>query len=162
MFLQKDKEMKDIVKEWGMQDDELFASSQLLRPYKKGKPLDKKIDKKEIYEMQYKFKGDLKKMLGDTTKFPNELIFIGRNMNLVRSINKRCGSQVNRINIMANQAVKGMRIKNYTYQQYFYLFIFRLRLFGSSAIYSLLSFYYKIFKGQGLEDILDKNIKEMT
>lgn len=55
-----------------------------------------------------KFKEDFRKMLGDTSKFPDELIFIGRNMNLVRSINKRCGSPVNRINIMAKYSVKGL------------------------------------------------------
>jgi len=51
-------------------------------------------------------------MMGDTSKFPNELIFINRNMNLVRSINKRMGSKINRINIMANYSVKGLNEKN--------------------------------------------------
>lgn len=46
-------------------------------------------------------------MLSDANKFPDELLFIGRNMNLVRSLNKSMGSSVNRINVMANYAVKG-------------------------------------------------------
>lgn len=46
-------------------------------------------------------------MMQDTTKFPDELIFIGRNMNLVRSLNKKLGSPVNRVNVMAKYAVKG-------------------------------------------------------
>jgi aarF domain-containing kinase len=46
-------------------------------------------------------------MLGDTNKLPKDLLYINRNMNLVRSINKRMGSKVNRINVMVKCAVKG-------------------------------------------------------
>ena len=82
-----------------------------MRPYKKGRDINKQnnVSRKEIYEMQLKFKDELRKMLGDTNKFPDDLIFIGRNMNLVRSINKHCGSAVNRINIMAKYSVKGAK-----------------------------------------------------
>lgn len=31
--------MKSIVKEWGIGDEELFASMQLMRPYNKHKPI---------------------------------------------------------------------------------------------------------------------------
>jgi len=51
-------------------------------------------------------------MLGDTTKFPEELVFIGRNMNLVRSINKKMGSVINRINVMVKYAVQGLNYEN--------------------------------------------------
>jgi len=61
-----------------------------------------------VYELQIKFKGDFRKMLGDTSKFPKDLLYINRNMNLVRSINKRLGSKVNRINLMAKYSVKGL------------------------------------------------------
>lgn len=73
-----------------------------------------KITKNDIYDLQMKFKGEFKKMLGDTNKFPKDLIYVNRNMNLVRSINKRLGSQVNRINLMAKYSVKGLHEKNDT------------------------------------------------
>lgn len=66
------------------------------------------ITKQDVYELQLKFKGDFRKMLGDTNKFPKDLLYINRNMNLVRSINKRLGSKVNRINLMAKYSVKGL------------------------------------------------------
>lgn len=47
-------------------------------------------------------------MMSDMNKFPKELMFVGRNMNLVRSLNKRIGSVINRINIMAKYAVIGL------------------------------------------------------
>ncbi len=55
--------------------------------------------------MQIKFKNESKKLLQETAKFPKELIFVGRNMNLVRSLNKKCGSEINRVNILAEHAV---------------------------------------------------------
>lgn len=50
-------------------------------------------------------KKDLKRMLGNTELLPAALLFIGRNMNLVRSINKDLNSPVNRIHLMASKAV---------------------------------------------------------
>ena len=46
--------------------------------------------------------------MSDSNKFPDELIFVNRNMNLIRSINKRLGSIVNRINVMAKYANIGL------------------------------------------------------
>lgn len=84
-----------------------------------------------------KFKGDFKKMLGDTSKFPEDLLFISRNMNLVRSINKRLGSRVNRINLMAKYAVKGLNEESNTLRERLSVMWFRARLMLSSVIYSL-------------------------
>jgi aarF domain-containing kinase len=52
----------------------------------------------------------------DAHKLPKEIVFLGkmsefikgRNMNLVRAINKSYGSIVNRVNVMAKYAVKGL------------------------------------------------------
>lgn len=68
-------------------------------------PVKKIPTKDEVFELQMKFKKDLKKMLKDTSIFPEELIYIGRNINLVRSINKKCGSLVNRVNVMAKYSI---------------------------------------------------------
>ena len=55
-----------------------------------------------------KLKNDLKRLLGDTELLPPALLFVGRNMNLVRSINKELKSPVNRIHVMAEKAVVGL------------------------------------------------------
>jgi ABC-type enterochelin transport system substrate-binding protein len=45
-------------------------------------------------------------MLRDTfDKLPLELMFVGRNMNIIRYINKYFDSKVNRTNVMAYYAV---------------------------------------------------------
>jgi hypothetical protein len=53
---------------------------------------------------QAKAKERIRHILSDTNKTPLELIFVGRNMNITRAINKELGSPVNRLNIMARLA----------------------------------------------------------
>ena len=54
-------------------------------------------------------KDDIRKMMKEV---PTELLFVNRNMNLVRSVNKKCGSLVNRINVMARYASMGYKVEN--------------------------------------------------
>lgn len=114
IFLQNMHMVKTIISNWGMSDEQYFASATLMRPITKGKPISQGYSNKELYELQLKFKEDFRKLLGDTSKFPSELIFIGRNMNLVRSINKYMGSVVNRINIMAEYSVQGQHYRDHS------------------------------------------------
>lgn len=60
--------------------------------------------------MQLEMKGKIKEMMNDTINFPKELIFIGRNMNLVRSLNKHYGGIADRIPITAKAAYYGTTI----------------------------------------------------
>lgn len=62
----------------------------------------------DAYEIQMKLKTTLKDFLINSELLPKELIFIGRNMTIVRANNKTLGSPVNRINRMARWAVVGL------------------------------------------------------
>jgi aarF domain-containing kinase len=101
-----------ICQEWGISDPEMFASATLMKPYKSRTALHidshQKFSLQDAYEMQMALKERIKKFLSDTELIPRELIFVGRNMNIVRSLNRELGSPVNRINIMGNWAVKGL------------------------------------------------------
>jgi aarF domain-containing kinase len=99
--------MKEIVSLWGINNEEVFASMQLMRPYKASKPVSEALTPDEIMGMQLRMKDDVRKLMKEADKFPQELLFVNRNMNLVRSVNKKCGSLVNRINVMARYASKG-------------------------------------------------------
>lgn len=68
-----------------------FAGMQLMRPYSKNKMVNEKVNKKDVIASQLKLKSEIKDMMKDTQNFPKELLFIGRNMNLVRSLNKFYG-----------------------------------------------------------------------
>lgn len=48
LFLQDTPKLKEIATEWGVLDEETFASSILMRPYKKNKPLTQDITKEEV------------------------------------------------------------------------------------------------------------------
>ena len=62
--------------------------------------------------MQQQLKVKMKEMMDDTINFPKELIFISRNMNLVRSLNKFHGGIADRIPIMAKAANYGTKISH--------------------------------------------------
>lgn len=100
--------IKDIVTSWGINNPDIFASATLMRPYtggdnstlnelrREGKGRDQA---ERAFEMQVKARDGIKQILGDETKWPRELIFIGRNLRIVQGNNQFLGSPVNRIKI---------------------------------------------------------------
>ena len=109
---------------------------QLMRPYRHAKPIHlHQLSKEEVFEMQMKMKNDVREVLKQANLFPSDLLFVNRNMNLVRSVNKKCGSLINRINLMAKVASKGSD-QHSRFEELF----FSLRLLLSSVIYSTVSF----------------------
>ena len=57
-------------------------------------------------------KGRIRELMKDTINFPKELIYISRNMNLVRSLNKFYGGIADRIPIMAKAANFGTSLEH--------------------------------------------------
>jgi aarF domain-containing kinase len=101
--------MKEITHKWGIREHEMFASNTLMKPFSKGKPANiREMTQDDVMKMQLKLKNDVKNLMYDAHKLPKEIVFLGRNMNLVRSINKSYGGIVNRVNVMAKYAVKGL------------------------------------------------------
>ncbi|KAJ3333151.1 hypothetical protein HDU76_011068 [Blyttiomyces sp. JEL0837] len=105
LLFEKDK-VEQIAKSWGIRDVDLFASGTLQRPWKRARRLNLtgKVDMAEMYEFQLNAKERAQQYLSDTDRVPRELLFIGKNLNLLRSNNKLYGSPVNRINLMASAA----------------------------------------------------------
>ncbi|CAD8051035.1 unnamed protein product [Paramecium primaurelia] len=66
----------------------------------------------DVKKLQLKMKEEIKEMMKQTDLFPKDLIFVNRNMNLFRSFNKRCGSAINKINIMVRYTQKGTQQLN--------------------------------------------------
>lgn len=98
-------ELDKISSAWGLPDVSLFATATLARPWKKmSRPYLEKASMSDAFAMHTKAKGRLVEFLKNSDKIPKELIFIGRNLNCIRGINKELGSVVNRINIMAKWA----------------------------------------------------------
>jgi aarF domain-containing kinase len=153
--------LSKITKSWGIGDMQMFASATLQRPWKPGQILHvgQSYSMKDIYEMQVSAKERVVQFLSDTKLIPQELIFIGRNLNLIRSNNKSMGSPVNRIAIMASTA---SRNTSHTFSFWKFQFV---------LIALSLRFYYTIFKSwilrqfgaayKNFEEQMDENIQQV-
>ncbi|KAF9954886.1 hypothetical protein BGZ70_010431 [Mortierella alpina] len=112
LFLLDKKTIMDICTLWGVGDSQMLANATLLKPYDMNRSPSitpsTNTSVLDAYEIQMKLKTSLKDFLINSELLPKELIFIGRNMTIVRSINKTLGSPVNRINRMARWAVVGL------------------------------------------------------
>jgi aarF domain-containing kinase len=90
------KKLKEIVSTWGVNNAEIFASATLMRPYEGGDRtvsnriagISKAEKRKRQYEMQQAMRKGVKEILSDETKWPKELIFVGRNFRIVSPASK--------------------------------------------------------------------------
>ncbi|KAI5921128.1 ABC1 family-domain-containing protein [Camillea tinctor] len=103
----------DITRQWGIRAPDLFASATLMRPYEGGDSSTRDHILRELpgntpaerhYAAQQRMKQGIREILADEDKWPQELIFIGRNMRIVQGNNQFLGSPVNRIKMMGNWA----------------------------------------------------------
>ena len=99
--------MEEICNIWGIKFAEQFAGAQMMRPYNSKKMITEKVEKKDVIKLQAEMKDKLREMMKQSQNFPRELIFVGRNMNLVRSLNKHHGGVADRITILAKSAYIG-------------------------------------------------------
>jgi aarF domain-containing kinase len=153
--------MEKIAKEWGIRDIQMFASATIQRPWKPGRAVHvgRGYSMEDLYEMQTEAKDRVKHFLSDTKKVPEELVFIGRNLNLIRSNNKALDAPVNRITIMADIAAKNadFGFRKWTFHltlwfmtMHFYLsqWVTRIRhLFG--------------LKANNYEEVLDRKVEKL-
>lgn len=157
--------LREVVKEWGVNNAEIFASATLMKPYEGGdSTIGKKLNaisnikdkQKRQYEMQQAMRKGIKEILADEKKWPKELIFIGRNMRIVQGNNQYLGSPVNRIKITGSWASKALtEDQNLTFRE-------RVRFYGSHLLFKTvllttdLYFYYAKIKqwlgrGKGMD-----------
>ncbi|KAI8851825.1 ABC1 family-domain-containing protein [Chytridium lagenaria] len=100
--------LEDITKQWGIRDIQAFASGTLPKtPSISVRWVGWGYERaRQVRHCQLILDSNLLQFLADTDKVPKELVFIGRNLNIIRSNNKVLGSPVNRINITARYAVQ--------------------------------------------------------
>lgn len=164
LFMLDIPRMTEICEKWGIHDANMFASITLQRPFSGKKAVDQEIDVKEMYEMQAHMKERIKHFLSDQELFPRELIFISRNMNIVRANNKAVGSPVNRLNVMARWAVQCTNEKGSWLSWRSILFETTLLLMNVGFwLVRVRDQFNRLFFGsnaKGLEDILDERMKD--
>ncbi|KAB8237041.1 ABC1 kinase family protein [Aspergillus alliaceus] len=165
----------DVVKQWGVTNPDIFASATLMRPYQGGdlstqqhfEGLSKKDRAQRHYEAQQAARKGIRQILGDETKWPKELIFIGRNLRIVQANNQFLGSPVNRIKITGTWASRALvespdlpineKIRNYGRH-----LLFRLVLFTSDIYFYFTKVRQFLRLGGGMEDSLEAQMQTMA
>ena len=182
--------MNRICKSWGIQDSNMFASITLQKPFSPDKAVhlgQANVNMQDIYELQVSVKERIKDFLKDQALFPRELIFVSRNMNIVRANNKALGSPVNRINVMARWALRGLskqgskqkltsddvdasitqKMRGYLYSTW-RLWVFDCTLMAMSISFWLVRLRDRTNKllygsdSQGFEEVLDQKLKDQV
>ena len=161
--------------DWGINAPDIFASATLMRPYEGGdgktlneiRNMSKKEKQQQQFEMQQKMKSGVRDILANQEKFPQELIFIGRNLRIVQGNNQFLGSPVNRIKITGLWASRALaESKDATWRE-------RWREYGRHVLFRtvLLTtdvwFYWtklKQFLGlsKGMDDEIEESMRKMA
>lgn len=170
------KTLGEIVHSWGINNADMFASATLMRPYTGGdnttsdeirKGLSGKEKAERYFEMQQKMRKGIRDVLGDEKKWPQELIFIGRNMRIVQGNNQYLGSPVNRIKITGNWASRslvdspdlpfGEKAKNFGRHM-----IFKFVIFSSDVVFYTSKIKQLLGLGGGMEDDMEAQMKHIA
>ncbi|OAX77412.1 hypothetical protein ACJ72_08289 [Emergomyces africanus] len=167
--------LHNIVRGWGVENIDIFASATLLQPYRGGDlstsrglgGLSKKEKAQRHYQMQQAMRQAARDILGDETKWPRELIFIGRNFRIVQANNQFLGSPVNRIKITGIWASRALmespdltftdKLRN-TGQH----IVFKLVLLGSDIWFYVSKIRQFLGWGRGMEDDLEAQMQNMA
>jgi len=159
MFSMNIDRLTEICKSWGISDVDMFATATLIKPFTTKQGVKRNLTQKDIYDMHMNAKEKAKTLLYDSARLPQELVFVGRNMNIVRANNKDAGSVCNRINILANHAASGAWGHLGTWR----ILVFHMNRFLSSLTYELVQFWRRLnlvfgFEVGGFEDVLDQTL----
>ncbi|KAJ6015217.1 hypothetical protein N7540_009808 [Penicillium herquei] len=167
--------LAEIARSWGINNPDIFASATLMRPYRGGdmstqrhiEGLSKSERQERHYEMQQAARKAIREMLGDETKWPQELIFIGRNLRIVQGNNQFLGSPVNRLKITATWASRALaespdlplleKIRNMGRH-----FVFRVVLFTSDVFFYFTKVRQLLRLGGGMEDDIEAQMQGMA
>lgn len=161
--------------EWGINAPDIFASATLMRPYEGGdgktineiRNMSKKERQQQQFEMQQKMKSGIRDVLSNQEKFPQELIFIGRNLRIVQGNNQFLGSPVNRIKITGLWASRALaESKDATWQERWKEYG-RHVLFRTVLLTTDVWFYWTKLKqllglGKGMDDEIEESMRKMA
>lgn len=107
LFTRDFDSLQRVVRDWGIEDAEMFASLQAQKPFDAlNAGQYGEVTREEVREMQKKAHARAKEMLRDTRRIPKELIMVGRSLDILRGVNRLYGSPVNRMNMFVKSAVE--------------------------------------------------------
>ena len=129
--------------------------------------MSKKEQRERQFEMQQHMRKGIRDILANQDKFPQELIFIGRNLRIVQGNNQFLGSPVNRVKITGywasraltedRDATVGQRWKEYGRH-----LLFRFVLFGTDIWFYYAKLRQVLGIGKGMDDDIEESMKKMA
>jgi aarF domain-containing kinase len=168
--------IQEIATSWGVGHADIFASATLMRPYQGGdnsvanelkKGWKGKDQAERAFEMQSRGRDAIRLMLADDKKWPQELIFIGRNLRIVQGNNQFLGSPVNRIKITGLWASRALtESPDLKYSERWKNWVKHLR-FRCVLVLTDFAFFWSRVKqltgfGRGMEDDIEDRMKAMA
>ncbi|CAF3498876.1 unnamed protein product [Fusarium graminearum] len=170
------KTISRVTDAWGIKAADLFASATLLRPYEGGdgrtrngimKGLEGKTPAERHYAMQQRMKQGIREILADEEKWPQELIFIGRNMRIVQGNNQYLGSPVNRVKMMGEWASRSLFEDPHLplsqrFQNRWRHLIFKTVMAASDIAFYMFKLRQWLGLGGGMEDEMEKRMKDVA
>jgi aarF domain-containing kinase len=168
--------IQEIITGWGIGNADIFASATLMRPYKGGdntvlneikKGVTGKTEAERAFEMQAKGRDAIKLMLADDKKWPQELIFIGRNLRIVQGNNQFLGSPVNRIKITGLWASRALtESPDLPYNERWRNWVKHVRFRCVLVLSDFVFFWSQVRQwagvGGGMEDDIENRMKVMA
>lgn len=169
------KTLSEVATSWGVKNADMFASATLMRPYRGGdmstqrgiQGLSKHERAQRHYEAQQAARKAIREVLGDETKWPRELIFIGRNLRIVQANNQFLGSPVNRVKITGIWASRALiespdlplaeKIRNLGRHV-----VFRFVLLTSDIFFYFTKIRQFFRLGGGMEDDIEAQMQSMA
>lgn len=161
--------------EWGINAPDMFASATLMRPYEGGdrkvmdeiRKLSKKEQRQRQFEMQQHMRKSVREILANQEKFPQELIFIGRNLRIVQGNNQFLGSPVNRVKITGYWASRALAEDKSSssqerWKEYFRHLLFRVVLLSTDLVFYWSKIRQAVGVGKGMDDDIEAGMKKMA
>lgn len=161
--------------EWGINAPDIFASATLMRPYMGGdgktmaeiRAMSKKEQRERQFEMQQRMRQGVREILANQELFPQELIFIGRNLRIVQGNNQFLGSPVNRVKITGMWASRALAESSdaswqVRWREYGRHLLFRLVLTGTDVVFWWSKVRQWVGLGKGMDDDIEENMRKMA
>nr|OQO32706.1 hypothetical protein B0A51_00084 [Rachicladosporium sp. CCFEE 5018] len=169
------KTIAKVTQEWGINAPDIFASATLMRPYEGGdgktlaeiRAMSKKEQKVRQFEMQQKMRAGVRDILSNQDKFPQELIFIGRNLRIVQGNNQFLGSPVNRVKITGTWASRALAENreaslSQRWKEYGKHLLFRTVLISTDFVFYWAKIRQWLGVGKGMDDDIEESMRKMA
>lgn len=148
-------QIEDLADKWGIGSPELLKSMIQLKPPAKIKA-ENAPSSAELLRM----------LLADEDKFPPDLLFLQRTMRMMQNLNQSMGSPINRINLLTEISLDTRIEGKISWTERALHFRIRVTLFLSNVVFWIFRARQILLgdrygdKGEGLEDYIDKYLKE--